>query len=136
MEDIYKSSRAHLRHKKKRSQYNWLSACQKLDLIFRIICLNENLREVCEDLKINVLTGRNIVQNYRKYGSCSLQCKSINIQEQEFKIEGKRVSSENGLGIVLIDDVHMKLVPSKAYNEEEEIDLICLHKYFESRHLV
>ncbi len=126
---------------KKRLQYKWLTDEQKRDLIFRAMYLNENVRAVCRDLGINFLTGRNLVQKYKKTGEYDTQPKVQSTPADAANMRAttrdtNRKLSECPLGIILLDDNKMKLVSSKTYSLEEEIALICLHSYFKSQHLV
>ena len=126
MEEINKVS--HKRIQKKRPHYKWLTDQQKCDLIFRSMYLNENIRFICKDLNINFLTGRNIVQKYKKTQKLDLQ--PYISAELDLGIKDKEEKSECKLGIVLIDENHMRLAPSRTYKKEDEIKLIWLHSYF------
>ena len=126
---------------KKRTQYKWLSDQQKCDLVFRTIYLNENVREVCKDLGINFLTGRNVVQKYKKTGNYTTQAKNLpDLPEYSnprmITGDTNKKLSECPLGIVLLDDSKMKLVASKSYCEEEEEALIYLHTLFSNKSII
>ena len=126
---------------KKRLQYKWITDKQKCDLIFRTIYLNENVREVCCDLKINFLTGRNVVQRYKKTGEYCLHLKPSPIGIESANLKGvtrdtNKKISECPLGIILLDDNSMKLVGSKTYKEEDEAFLNQLNNYFITRGII
>lgn len=141
MEKAASDNRKVKKAQKKRPQYKWLTDDQKRDLIFRAMYLNENIRAVCKDLNINFLTGRNIVQKYKKTGEYDTQGKGQQSQGDAQNMKGttkdsNRKYTECPLGIVLLEDNKMKLVPSRTYGIEEEIALSCLHTFFKSKNLV
>ena len=120
---------------KKRLQYKWLTDDQKRDLIFRAMYLNENVRAVCKDLNINFLTGRNLVQKYKKTGEYDTQTKALLAQTDAMYMKGatrdtNRRLPECPLGIVLLEDSKMRLVSSKTYGLDDEVSMVCLHSYF------
>eukprot|EP00826_Nyctotherus_ovalis_P031363 TRINITY_DN2505_c0_g2_i2.p1 TRINITY_DN2505_c0_g2~~TRINITY_DN2505_c0_g2_i2.p1 ORF type:complete len:142 (-),score=20.24 TRINITY_DN2505_c0_g2_i2:189-614(-) len=126
---------------KKRLEYKWLADQQKCDLVFRSIYLSENVRDVCKDLGINFLTGRNIVQKYKKTGNYCTQPKASaeclgSSNARLITGDTNKKLSECPLGIILLDDSKMKLVASKSYCEEEETALIYLHVLFSNQCIV
>ena len=125
---------------KKRLQYRWLTDEKKRDLIFRSMYLNENVRTVCHELDINFLTGRNLVQRYKKTGEYDTQAKIPHQEQPNLKAtttkDTNRKVLECSLGIILLADDKMKLVSSKTYGLNEETALIRLHAFFKSGNLV
>ena len=120
---------------KKRTQYKWISNHQKRDLIFRAIYLNENLKEICKDLGINFMTGRNLVQHYKKTGQYCLYQKAVVYESYSTNLrmvtkDTQKKFSGCPLGIMSIDDDNMKLVGSKIYTQEDEATLMKLHSFF------
>eukprot|EP00826_Nyctotherus_ovalis_P058447 TRINITY_DN8032_c0_g1_i3.p1 TRINITY_DN8032_c0_g1~~TRINITY_DN8032_c0_g1_i3.p1 ORF type:complete len:136 (+),score=18.95 TRINITY_DN8032_c0_g1_i3:215-622(+) len=123
------------RPQKKRAQYKWLTDQQKCDLVFCSIYLDENIKEVCEDLGINFLTGRNIVQKYKKTGFYSTQYVLL---PEPLELDNARMitgdtnkkRSECPLGIIILDEFQMKIVAFKSYTRKEELNLLRLHTVF------
>ena len=104
--------------------------------------LNENVRAVCRELDINFLTGRNLVQKYKKTGEYDTQGKTEAFIPENINIKGtttkdtNRKTCECPLGIVLLNDNKMQLVPSRSYRLDEEANLIYLHSYFTNKHII
>ena len=120
---------------KKHSQYKHMSDDKKRDLIFRVMYLGENLRTVCHELEFNFLTGRNLIQKYKKTGEYNSRKKS-EIQE-EFKEIGVGTTKQtetkpkkSSLGLILVDDTKIQIVSSRNYSEAEEKSMMQLHEYF------
>ncbi|MDR3543086.1 MAG: hypothetical protein P4L69_19295 [Desulfosporosinus sp.] len=127
---------------RKRLQYRWLTDEQRRDLIFRTMYLNENVRAVCRDLDINFLTGRNLVQKYKKTGEYDVQSKAEARVPEPANIKGtatkdsNRKASECPLGIILLPDNKMKVVSYRAYRPDEESALVYLHSLLKSHNIV
>ena len=130
------------RKQKKRLHYNRITDDMKRDLVFRVMYLNENVREVCQDISCNFLTGRNLIQKYKKTGEYAGPKK----QETCVKVpvSTTKVSTQHSdrrvrrcpLGIILLGEKDIQLVSSKAYTPEEEAVLRRLHMLFVERGLL
>ena len=124
------------RKQKKRLHYNRISDEMKRDLVFRVMYLNENIRDVCQDISCNFLTGRNLIQKYKKTGEYTAASKpeacvappthatKVSTQDSDRRVR------KCPLGIILLGDGELQLVSSKTYTQEEEAALLRLHKLF------
>ncbi len=124
------------RKQKKRLHYNRISDDMKRDLVFRVMYLNENIRDVCQDISCNFLTGRNLIQKYKKTGEYATFSKPgaiVTPPASTTKVsshDSDRRVSKCPFGIILLGDGELQLVSSKSYTQGEEAALLELHKLF------
>jgi Zn-dependent M28 family amino/carboxypeptidase len=109
---------------------------------FQGYVFNENVRAVCRELDINFLTGRNLVQKYKKTGEYEAQSKTEVPAMELHNIKGTMTKDSNkkgsdcSLGILLLSDSDMQIVTSKLYKTDEENSLLAMHNYFCSHHII
>ena len=126
---------------RKRPEYNFIPDERKEDLIFRTVILREKLRIVCSELKINFLTGRNIIQHYKKTGKIThsgRRCRANNdtTKHQDLIGDSSTKIQESPLGIIITDTDTMKLVNSRFYTEEDVKELMKLDHIFRTKSIV
>ena len=118
-----------------KSKHKRIKGDKKRDLIFRTLFLNEKLRSVCHELDINLSTGKNIIQRYKKTGHYIF--KSDSFFHSNTILDGvKKKGSKCTLGILVTGDENMKLVSSRNYQRKDESELLCLHAHFLSNQIV
>ena len=121
-----------LKSRKKRTEYHWISSSQRLDLLFRTVFLKETVSSVCKSLNINYFTGRNLIQNYRKFGIYEVPEKSPFFKTSITAIKGttcdtKKPQSNCNLTILITSDENLKIATTKVKNPEEEAELQKIH---------
>ena len=122
--------------RKKRAQYKRMSDAKKRDLIFRVLYLNENVRSTCHELGFNFSTGRNLIQKYKKTGEYDSQPKVPVLPTGEKAPSTNQTDGDGkkcALGLVMVADGQLKIVPSRTYNTEEEDGFRRLHGFFVGR---
>ena len=126
---------------KKRPQYHRVSDEMKRDLVFRVMYLNESVRDVCEDISCNFLTGRNLIQKYKKTGEYvtapKVPAETLPPQSAT-RASGPDLTQRRDkcpLGIILLGDNDIQLVSSKVYTPAQEDNLLVLHRRLDSQGL-
>jgi hypothetical protein len=121
---------------KKRPQYHRVSDDMKRDLVFRVMYLNESIRDVCDEISCNFLTGRNLIQRYKKTGEYVTSAKAkleTPPPQTATRASGQEPTPRRDkcpIGIILLGDDEMRLVSSKVFTPAEHDSLLALHQHF------
>eukprot|EP00831_Metopus_contortus_P079145 TRINITY_DN7812_c0_g1_i2.p1 TRINITY_DN7812_c0_g1~~TRINITY_DN7812_c0_g1_i2.p1 ORF type:complete len:194 (-),score=32.35 TRINITY_DN7812_c0_g1_i2:27-608(-) len=110
----------------------------KIDLIFRVLIMEENIKDVCLDLGFNFSTGRNLILKFKKTGEYDGKDRIIQGLEGLPKPFSSTKNSNgtlplSNLGIIFLDEENVRLVNTKECSPEEEQEILRLHMEFISR---